>query len=201
MSHTRKFDLVCFLNLKFARVVIQANGELQIQRTSAHCRIRRPMASDQTIPAIASAKADAQTGTVDEASRARHPAPATRRWCSARWASSTATSARARSTRCARPSPRQPARAMRRRRAMVLGVLSIILWALVLIVTCKYVLILLRADNKGEGGTLTLVALAQRAMGRRTPHRACSSASRARRCSTATRPSRRLFRCCRPLRD
>jgi KUP system potassium uptake protein len=49
---------------------------------------------------------------------------------------------------------------------IVLGVLSIILWALVLVVTCKYVLILLRADNNGEGGTLTLVALAQRAMGR-----------------------------------
>jgi KUP system potassium uptake protein len=33
----------------------------------------------------------------------------------------------------------------------------------------KYVVILLRADNNGEGGTLTLVALAQRAMGRRAP--------------------------------
>ena len=36
----------------------------------------------------------------------------------------------------------------------VLGVLSLILWSLILIVTCKYVLILLRADNNGEGGTL-----------------------------------------------
>jgi KUP system potassium uptake protein len=45
----------------------------------------------------------------------------------------------------------------------VYGVLSLILWALLLIVTCKYVLILLRADNNGEGGTLTLMALAQRA--------------------------------------
>ncbi|MDC7787174.1 potassium transporter Kup [Rhodoplanes sp. TEM] len=50
-------------------------------------------------------------------------------------------------------------------RAAVLGVLSLILWALVLIVTCKYVLILLRADNNGEGGTLTLMALARRAAG------------------------------------
>src|SRR5947207_2273241 len=51
----------------------------------------------------------------------------------------------------------------------VLGVLSLIFWALVVIVTLKYVLILLRADNNGEGGTLTLMALAQRALGRSTP--------------------------------
>src|SRR5216684_2793453 len=50
-------------------------------------------------------------------------------------------------------------------RAAVLGVLSLILWALIVVVTLKYVLILLRADNKGEGGTLTLMALAQRALG------------------------------------
>ncbi|HEV7874687.1 MAG TPA: potassium transporter Kup [Enterovirga sp.] len=49
-------------------------------------------------------------------------------------------------------------------RDVVLGVLSLILWSLVLIVTMKYVFILLRADNNGEGGTLTLVALAQRAL-------------------------------------
>jgi KUP system potassium uptake protein len=53
-------------------------------------------------------------------------------------------------------------------RAAVLGVLSLILWALIVVVTLKYVLILLRADNKGEGGTLALMALAQRALGRRT---------------------------------
>ncbi|GJD93613.1 potassium transporter Kup [Methylobacterium iners] len=52
-------------------------------------------------------------------------------------------------------------------RAMVLGVVSLILWTLILIVTIKYVLIVLRADNQGEGGTLSLVALAQRALGRR----------------------------------
>ena len=51
-------------------------------------------------------------------------------------------------------------------RASVLGVLSLILWALIVVVTLKYVLILLRADNKGEGGTLTLMALASRAVGR-----------------------------------
>jgi KUP system potassium uptake protein len=48
----------------------------------------------------------------------------------------------------------------------VLGVLSLILWALILVVTLKYVLILLRADNHGEGGTLALMALAQRAVTR-----------------------------------
>src|SRR5437868_4123045 len=47
----------------------------------------------------------------------------------------------------------------------VIGVLSMILWALVVIVTLKYVVILLRADNNGEGGTLALMALAQRALG------------------------------------
>src|SRR5436189_163146 len=52
-------------------------------------------------------------------------------------------------------------------RAVVLGVLSLILWALVITVTLKYVLILLRADNHGEGGTLALMALAQRALGKR----------------------------------
>jgi len=50
-------------------------------------------------------------------------------------------------------------------RASVIGVLSLILWALMLVVTVKYVFILLRADNNGEGGILSLMALAQRAMG------------------------------------
>jgi KUP system potassium uptake protein len=50
----------------------------------------------------------------------------------------------------------------------VLGVVSLALWALILVVTVKYVLFMMRADNKGEGGVLSLMALAQRAMGRRT---------------------------------
>jgi KUP system potassium uptake protein len=53
-------------------------------------------------------------------------------------------------------------------RDTVLGVLSLIVWALIVTVTLKYVLILLRADNNGEGGTLSLTALASRAIGRRT---------------------------------
>ena len=48
---------------------------------------------------------------------------------------------------------------------VVLGILSLIIWALLLVVTAKYVLILLRADNNGEGGTLALMALASRALG------------------------------------
>ncbi|WP_068875773.1 potassium transporter Kup, partial [Phenylobacterium sp. CCH9-H3] len=44
----------------------------------------------------------------------------------------------------------------------VLGVVSLVIWALVLIVTVKYVVFLMNADNKGEGGTLALMALAQR---------------------------------------
>ena len=50
---------------------------------------------------------------------------------------------------------------------MIFGVLSLMLWALIIIVTLKYVLIMLRADNSGEGGTLSLMALAQRALGDR----------------------------------
>src|SRR6202011_3616551 len=53
-------------------------------------------------------------------------------------------------------------------RTIVLGVLSLILWALFIVVTAKYVLLLLRADNNGEGGTLSLMALGQRALGRRS---------------------------------
>src|SRR6476469_7418611 len=51
-------------------------------------------------------------------------------------------------------------------RIIVLGVVSLILWALFIVVTAKYVL--LRADNNGEGGTLSLMALGQRALGRRS---------------------------------
>ncbi len=50
----------------------------------------------------------------------------------------------------------------------VLGVVSLVTWALILIVTIKYVVFLMQADNKGEGGTLALMALAQRSLGRRS---------------------------------
>ncbi len=54
-------------------------------------------------------------------------------------------------------------------RAAVLGVLSLITWALILIVTLKYVLLVLRADNNGEGGTFALMALGQKAAKRSAP--------------------------------
>ncbi len=47
----------------------------------------------------------------------------------------------------------------------VLGIISMIFWALVLVVTVKYVIFVLRADNNGEGGVLSLMALALRATG------------------------------------
>ena len=50
-------------------------------------------------------------------------------------------------------------------REMVLGVMSLMLWALIVVVTLKYVLLIMRADNNGEGGTLALMALLQRVMG------------------------------------
>ena len=50
----------------------------------------------------------------------------------------------------------------------VTGIVSLLLWALVFIVTVKYVFFVMRADNRGEGGTLTLMSMAQRALGGRT---------------------------------
>src|SRR5687768_5948544 len=47
--------------------------------------------------------------------------------------------------------------------ATVLGVLSLVFWSLILIVSIKYVLLILRADNRGEGGVLALGTLVQRA--------------------------------------
>src|SRR5580693_9177250 len=49
----------------------------------------------------------------------------------------------------------------------VFGVLSLIAWALTLVVTAKYVIVLMRADNRGEGGILALMVLALRAAGSR----------------------------------
>ena len=46
----------------------------------------------------------------------------------------------------------------------IIGVISLLIWTLILIVTGKYVLLIMRADNRGEGGTLSLVALVQQAL-------------------------------------
>jgi len=50
-------------------------------------------------------------------------------------------------------------------RGNVLGALSLMFWALVIVVTVKYVLIIMRADNRGEGGVLALGTLANRGVG------------------------------------
>ncbi|WP_240769126.1 potassium transporter Kup [Paracoccus liaowanqingii] len=49
----------------------------------------------------------------------------------------------------------------------VIGVISILIWTLIFIVSFKYVLLIMRADNRGEGGTLSLVTLVQQALGHR----------------------------------
>ncbi|HYG85157.1 MAG TPA: potassium transporter Kup [Azospirillum sp.] len=50
----------------------------------------------------------------------------------------------------------------------VLGVLSLVTWTLMIVVTVKYVMVIMRADNKGEGGVLALGSLAQRGLS--SPH-------------------------------
>jgi KUP system potassium uptake protein len=56
--------------------------------------------------------------------------------------------------------------------ANVLGGLSAIFWALMIVVTLKYVLLVMRADNRGEGGTMALIALASAAVKERPRWRA-----------------------------
>jgi KUP system potassium uptake protein len=53
--------------------------------------------------------------------------------------------------------------------ASVLGVLSLIFWSLLLVVTLKYIVVTLRSDNAGEGGTLSLLALVQQKFGTAGP--------------------------------
>ena len=82
--------------------------------------------------------------------------------------------------------------------ANVLGVLSLIFWALIVVISIKYLLLVMRADNRGEGGIIALVVAAQSPAGEprqlaQRPDRswACSAP----RCSTATARSRRRSRC------
>ncbi len=66
--------------------------------------------------------------------------------------------------------------------------LSLIFWALIMVVSLKYVIFIMRADNKGEGGIMALMALAQRSVqGRCRDSAGCwpCLASSARRCSMA----------------
>jgi KUP system potassium uptake protein len=48
--------------------------------------------------------------------------------------------------------------------ANVLGVLSLVFWSLIMVITVKYVLIIMRADNRGEGGVLALMEVAKRSL-------------------------------------
>jgi KUP system potassium uptake protein len=52
---------------------------------------------------------------------------------------------------------------------VVLGVLSLVFWSLLAVVSLKYVVLMLRADNDGEGGILSLLALVQRGLGTAGP--------------------------------
>ena len=51
----------------------------------------------------------------------------------------------------------------------LIGAVSVIFWGLMMVVTLKYVMLILRADNRGEGGIMALTALAAKAAGK-TPH-------------------------------
>ena len=71
----------------------------------------------------------------------------------------------------------------------ILGGLSMIFWALMVVVSLKYVLLIMRADNRGEGGIMALLALAT-TRSRSIPagaRRCCSSGYSAHRSFTATR--------------
>jgi len=58
---------------------------------------------------------------------------------------------------------------VRPERANVFGVVSLIFWSLILVVTLKYLLVLMRADNKGEGGIMALLALIPRGIREKSP--------------------------------
>jgi len=58
-----------------------------------------------------------------------------------------------------------PEHGLHPRASTVLGILSLVTWSLIMVVAVKYVSLVMRADNKGEGGIMALMALAQRAVG------------------------------------
>src|SRR5207237_7076043 len=49
----------------------------------------------------------------------------------------------------------------------VMGILSLIVWSMMWVITIKYLFVMMRADNNGEGGILALLALALRGVGER----------------------------------
>ena len=84
----------------------------------------------------------------------------------------------------------------------VMGVLSLIVWALIIVVTLKYVVVVMRADNRGEGGILALTALALRGVksGGRLAALVLAAAWPVLPCSTAMASSPRPSRCSRRSR-
>ena len=86
--------------------------------------------------------------------------------------------------------------------ASILGVVSLILWALILIVSIKYALLILRADNRGEGGIVALLALLHARNAAPGTWRALLLVVglRALRCSMATARLRQRYRCGAPSR-
>ncbi len=84
----------------------------------------------------------------------------------------------------------------------VYGVISMMFWSITVIVSIKYVLVLMRADNNGEGGVMALAALARGCTpsGAGERRSSSSSGSSASRSSTATRSSPRPCPCSPPSR-
>ena len=85
----------------------------------------------------------------------------------------------------------------------ILGVLSLIFWTMTIIVSLKYVLLVLRADNNGEGGLIAMLALATMAVKDRPRAAQRADDGRAVRHGdllSATASSRRRSRCCRRWR-
>ncbi len=78
------------------------------------------------------------------------------------------------------------ARTASRRPANILGILSLVFWSLVIVISIKYLLFVMRADNRGEGGILALMSLVRAEARRCDAARSSRSGSSARRCSTAT---------------
>ena len=105
-------------------------------------------------------RGSARSPSTSAASPTRPRGSAWRRSSSARSASSTATSARVPLYTLRKRSPAP--HGLRSTQANVLGVLSVIFWALVIVVTLKYITLIMRADNRGEGGILALTALVSR---------------------------------------
>lgn len=61
-----------------------------------------------------------------------------------------------------------PEHAIKLTNGNILGLVSLILWSLIIVVSVKYIMLVMRADNRGEGGILALMAMAQRAIQRKS---------------------------------